>query len=285
MWLVFLFLFFILGATNALMRRVLAQKFAEHNMLLNAMFYVFFLVPAGLGLMLLFPPTLRISGADALWLIGGSLIWPIFNIAAFRANKTVDAGIYTIIANLSPLFTLAIAVPFMGEDVSLPQYAGIGLLMISGMIAVAPGIKNNKLVISGVLFALVSTTLLGLGVAYERFMLSRLDLGTYILYGWGSQVLWMALLAAAEWKYLPAVVKKIGPGTLLAWGSANALKSCCFILTLFWLGSASIMSGATNFISIVIVGAAFFILHERDHIIEKIIATFVGVAGLLLLAL
>ena len=285
MWLVFLFLFFILGATNALMRRVLAQKFAEHNMLLNAMFYVFFLVPAGLGLMLLFPPTLRISGADALWLIGGSLIWPIFNIAAFRANKTVDAGIYTIIANLSPLFTLAIAVPFMGEDVSLPQYAGIGLLMISGMIAVAPGIKNNKLVISGVLFALVSTTLLGLGVAYERFMLSRLDLGTYILYGWGSQVLWMALLAAAEWKYLPAVVKKIGPGTLLIWGSANALKSCCFILTLFLLGSASIMSGATNFISIVIVVAAFFILHERDHIIPKIIATFVGIAGLLLLAL
>ena len=285
MWLVFLFLFFILGATNALMRRVLAQKFAEHNMLLNGIFYVFFLVPAGVGLMFIFPPTLHVGAADALWLIGGSLIWPIFNIAAFRANKTVDAGIYTIIANLSPLFTLAIAVPFMGEDVSLPQYAGIGLLMISGMIAVAPGIKNNKLVISGVLFALVSTTLLGLGVAYERFMLSRLDLGTYILYGWGSQVLWMALLAAAEWKYLPAVVKKIGPGTLLIWGSANALKSCCFILTLFLLGSASIMSGATNFISIVIVVAAFFILHERDHIIPKIIATFVGIAGLLLLAL
>ena len=285
MWLVFLFLFFILGATNALMRRVLAQKFAEHNMLLNGIFYVFFLVPAGVGLMFIFPPTLHVGAADALWLIGGSLIWPIFNIAAFRANKEVDAGIYTIIANLSPLFTLAVAVPLMGENVSLPQYAGIGLIMISGIIAVAPGIKNNKLVISGVLFALVSTTLLGLGVAYERFMLSRLDLGTYILYGWGSQVLWMALLAAAEWKYLPAVVKKIGPGTLLAWGSANALKSCCFILTLFLLGSASIMSGATNFISIVIVVAAFFILHERDHIIPKIIATFVGIAGLLLLAL
>src|SRR3989344_4879425 len=265
MWLVFLFLFFILGATNALMRRVLAQKFAEHNMLLNGMFYVFFLVPAGVGIMFLFPPALHISGVDALWLIGGSLIWPIFNISAFRANKEVDAGVYTIIANLSPLFTLAVAVPFMGETVSLPQYAGIGLLMFAGMIAVAPGIKNNQLVISGVLFALLSTGLLGFGVAYERFMLSRLDLGTYILYGWGSQVLWMALLAAAEWKYLPTVVRKIGPGTLLAWGSANALKSCCFILTLFWLGSASIMSGATNFISIVIVGAAFFILHERDH--------------------
>ena len=285
MWLVLLFLFFILGATNALMRRVLAQKFAEHNVLVNGMFYVFFLVPAGVGLMFIFPPTLHISGGDALWLIGGSLIWPLFNIAAFRANKEVDAGIYTIIANLSPLFTLAIAVPFMSETVSLPQYAGIGLLMFAGMIAVAPGIKNNQLVISGVLFALLSTGLLGFGVAYERFMLSRLDLGTYILYGWGSQVLWMALLAAAEWKYLPTVVRKIGPSTLLIWGSANALKSCCFILTLFLLGSASIMSGATNFISIVIVVAAFFILHERDHIIPKIIATFVGIAGLLLLAL
>src|SRR3989344_8152712 len=185
MWLVLLFLFFILGATNALMRRVLAQKFAEHNVLVNGMFYVFFLVPAGVGLMFIFPPTLHISGGDALWLIGGSLIWPLFNIAAFRANKEVDAGIYTIIANLSPLFTLAIAVPFMSENVSLPQYAGIGLIMISGIIAVAPGIKNNQLVISGVLFALLSTTLLVLGVAYERFMLSRLDLGTYILYGWG----------------------------------------------------------------------------------------------------
>ena len=285
MWLVLLFLFFILGATNALMRRVLAQKFAEHNVLVNGMFYVFFLVPAGVGLLFFFSPPLHLSGGDALWLIGGSLIWPLFNIAAFRANKEVDAGIYTIIANLSPLFTLAIAVPFMSETVSLPQYAGIGLLMFAGMIAVAPGIKNNQLVISGVFFALLSTGLLGFGVAYERFMLNRLDLGTYILYGWGSQVLWMALLAAAEWKYLPAVVKKIGPGTLLIWGSANALQSCCFILTLFWLGSASIMSGATNFISIVIVVAAFFILHERDHSVPKIIATLVGIAGLLLLAL
>ncbi|HEY4487499.1 MAG TPA: hypothetical protein VI483_01905, partial [Candidatus Paceibacterota bacterium] len=251
MWLIFLFLFFILGATNSLMRRVLAQKFAEHNMLLNGMFYVFFLLPAGLGLMLLFPPTLYIGSIDALWLIGGSIIWPLFNIAAFRANKTVDAGIYTIVANLSPLFTLAVAVPLMGENVSLPQYAGIGLLMISGVIAVAPGIKNNKLVISGLLFALVSTALLGLGVAYEQFMLNRLDLGTYLLYGWGSQILWMVLLAAPKWKYVPTVVKKIGLRTLLVWGSANALKSCCFILTLFFLGSASIMSGATNFISIV----------------------------------
>ena len=44
------------------------------------------------------------------------------------------------------------------------------------------------------------------------------------------------------------------------------------------------MSGATNFISIVIVGAAFFILHERDHLWQKIVAVIIGVMGLFLIA-
>jgi drug/metabolite transporter (DMT)-like permease len=282
-WLIFLFAFFILGATNALLRRVLAQKFADRNLLVNGIFYVFFLAPAAVALMLIFPPTLSISPTNLALCVVGSLMWPLFNIAAFRASKSIDAGIYTIIANLSPLFTLMVAVPFMGEQVTGVQYLGIGLLMISGVIAVVPGIKNKTIVLSGVLFALLSTVILGFGVAYEKFMLDRLDLGTYILFGWGSQIMWMALLATGEWKYLPYFIKQVGLKTVLFYGSANALKSCCFILALFFVGSASIMSGATEFISIVIIAAAFFILHERDHIAQKIIGAIIGIIGLVLL--
>ena len=267
------------------MRRVLAQKFGDFNRLINGIFYVFFLIPAGILLMLLFPPSLQVSTTDLIILLGGSIIWPLFNISAFQANKTVDAGIYTIIANLSPLFTLVIAYPFLNEELTLVQYFGMLLLILSGSIAVSPSIKrNDRVMVWGVLWALLSAVLLGVGVAYERFMLNRLDLGTYILFGWGFQVIWMAILAGKEWKYIAQLVRRVGHGTLFIWGSANALKSCFFMRALLLSGSASLMSGATNFVSIVIVIAAFFILNEREHLPQKILGTLVGILGLFLIA-
>lgn len=285
MWLIFLFLFFIFGATNSLMRRVLAQKFADRNKLLNGVAYVFFLLPGGIILSFFFPHDFDIGIANLLLLACGAIMWPLVHMFAFRANKTVDAGVYTIIANLSPLFTLVIAVPFLGEQLSLAQYLGIALLIVSSVIAVSPGIKKkDRVPIYGVLFALLSVGLLGVGIAFERFMLNRIDLGTYFALGWGFQVAWMALLAANEWKYLPQLMKKVGAPTLLAWGSANVLRAVSFIMALFLSGSASLMSGATNFISVFIVIAAFFILHERDHMWQKIIATLIGIFGLFLIA-
>lgn len=124
------------------------------------------------------------------FLIVGSLIWSVMNLVAFHANKHSDIGVFTVINNISPVFTISIAVAFLGESLSMTQYVGIVLLIFSWILATSTQIKQNKhSELLGVGLSLLAATLLGIAVAYERFMLTRIDFGAYIIYGWGSQIL------------------------------------------------------------------------------------------------
>lgn len=286
MWQLLIIFYFIFGATNYLLRRVLAQKLGEHNRLINALFFIFFLLPTGLILSFFFPHDLNVGTINLLLLLGGSIIWPMMNIVAFSANKKVDVGIFAIINNLSPLFTLAIALPLLNENLNILQFFGVGLLILSGALAASSQLhKHNRSNINGILLCLLSALILGIAVTYERFMLSQIDFGTYLIFGWGSQILWAAILAGRELKNLPKLFTIDTKTTqmLLVWGTTNALKSVAFILALM-MSSASLISGASDFMSVAVVIAAYFFLNERQHMKEKLLAVIVGIIGLLLIA-
>ncbi len=284
MWQLSLFFYFTLGATGYLLRRVLAQKFSQHNRLIAGIFYLFFLLPAAIVMSLTHPHNLNVGTTNLVYLLTGSLIWPLYNLAAFRANKDVDVGIFGIINNLSPLITLAIAIPFLGERLNVHQYAGIVILILSAMIAVLPQLqKHHRAKLNGIFWCFVTMVILGVAIAYERFMLNRIDFGSYITIGWSAQIAWMVAMTGKEWKYLPSLVRAAGYKILVAYGLSGALRSCAFILALLWSGSAAIISAATDFMTVVVVIAAYFVLRERDHMVQKSAATAVGVAGLLLL--
>jgi drug/metabolite transporter (DMT)-like permease len=286
MWQLLILLYFIFGTASYLLRRILAQKLGEHNRLINSVFFLFFLLPATVILFWFFPHNLNIGRLNLFFLLGGSLIWPISNIIAFDGNKKVDVGIFTIISNLSPVFTLLIALPFLHENLTVPQFCGIGLLILSGVLAAASQFNKSSLVsANGVLICLLSALVLGVATAYERFMLNRVDFGAYLIYGWGAQIGWSCILAHKELKKLPQLFSKaVGARqTLISWGSTKALGSVTFILALK-ISSASVISAASDFLSVAVIIAAYFYLKERKHIIYKALAVAVGVAGLLFIA-
>ena len=287
MWQLLIIFYFIFGTASYLLRRVLAQKIGEHNRLINAIFYAFFLLPAAIILSQFFPHNLHVGALNIVLLLGGSLIWPLYFIIGFHANKKVDVGIFTIINNLSPLFTLAIALPFLHESLRTTQFIGAGLLIVSGIIAASSKLeKRNPSGMQGILVCLLAALFLGVGVAYERFLLNRVDFGAYLIYGWGAQVAWSLIFAHKELRKLPMLFSKaMGVRTLLlAWGAASVLRSVSFVSSLKTSGSASVVSAASDFLSVAVVITASFFLRERNHIISKVIAVVIGVAGLLLIA-
>lgn len=284
MWQLSLTFYFILGATSYVLRRVLAQKLGEHNRLINAIFFVFFLLPATIFLSFFFPHNLNVGTLNLFFLFGGSIIWPLFNIVAFRANKEVDVSIFTIINNLSPIFTLVIALPLLHETLKMQQFFGVGLLIVSGVLAASTQLrKHNRASVNGISLCILSAAVLGIAVAYERFMLNRIDFGAYLIFGWGSQIIWSILLAGKELKKLPKLFNKQAEtrNVLIIWGATSALKSVGFILALMLSGSASLISAASDFMSVAVVIAAYFFLKERQHMSHKWIAATLGIAGLL----
>lgn len=287
MWQLLIVLYFVFFTINYLLRRILAQKLGEYNRLINSIFFLFFLLPAAIILSFFFPHNLNVGILNLALLLGGSIIWPISNIVAFNANKKVDVGIFTIISNLSPLFTLAIAIPFLHENFSLMQYFGIGLLILSGILAAFSQLnKQFRASLNGILVCLLFAVVLGVGVAYESFMLHRVDFGAYLIFGWGSQIIWMAILTGKELKKLFKLFNKDRETsrTLITWGATKVLGSVTFVLALKISGSASIISSANNFLSVAVVIAAYLFLKERQHIVYKVIASIIGIAGLWLIA-
>src|SRR6478609_3917549 len=100
MWQILIGFYFIFATTTYLQRRILAQKFPDYSRLINLVFFVFYIFPAGIILSFFFPHNLSIGLVNFAILLGGSFIWPLLNIVAFKANKDVDVGIFTIINNL-----------------------------------------------------------------------------------------------------------------------------------------------------------------------------------------
>ncbi len=285
MWQLLIIFYFVFGATNYLLRRVLAQKLGDYNRLINAVFFIFFLLPTTVILSFFFPHDLNVGIVNLVLLFGGSLIWPLMSLTAFSANRKVDVGIFAIINNLSPIFTLAIALPFLHENLNELQFVGVGLLIVSGVLAASSQLKkHNRSNMNGIMLCLLSAVILGVAVAYERFMLNRIDFGSYLIYGWGSQIIWSAILAGHELKKLPKLftIDTKTTQTLMIWGGTNVLKSIAFILALT-MSSASLISSASNFMSVAVVIAAYFFLKERKHMIEKLFAVIIGIAGLFLI--
>ena len=283
MWQILILFYFIFGSASYLLRRVLAQKLGEHNRIINSVFFIFFLLPAIFILVPFFPHNLHIGTLNLFFLLGGSVIWPVCNVLSFQANKKVDVGVFAIISNLSPLFTILIAIPFLHENLSRGQVLGGILLVISGVLAaISQFKKSNKVPLNALSACLLAAVVLGVAIAYERFMLTRVDFGAYLVYGWGSQILWSIIIAHKEITKLPFLLKKDAESRniILAWGATNLLKSLSFILALK-TSTASIISVATDFLSVAVVVSAYFFLKERNQVAYKILASIIGIAGLL----
>lgn len=284
-WLLPLSFYFFTAIFSFLLRRSLAKEFIHHNRLINAIFFGLFLLPTGLIASRFFPNNLDIGWANILLLVSGSLIWPIANIVAFRANHKLDVGVFSIISNLAPISTVSIALIFLNEQLTVLQSVGIGLLVISGVVVAIPLLnRNSSFTGREIMIGLLAAILIGIGISYERFMLTRIDLGAYLVIGWGSQVLWGVILAAKEYKYLPKIwadAKLRNPILLL--GLTSALRAIGFVTALS-LAGASVVGPAANFLSVLIVIAGYFVLKEKDHLLNKLLGVAIGIAGLILIS-
>jgi len=286
MWQILIGFYFVFGTASYILRRKIAQKVGQHNRLINSIFFLFFLLPAIFILLFFSPHNLNVGKINFILLIGGSLVWPVANILAFESNRKVDVGVFTIINNLSPLFTLVIALPFLHEKLTGLQYFGFAMLILSATIAAFSQLKISRSIsLNGVLTCLLTAVVLGVAVAYEKFMLTRVDFGAYLVYGWGAQITWALILARKELKLIPKIIGKGSEvkNLVLLWALTSVLKSISFITSLK-LSTASVISSISDFLSVTVVIAAYFYLQEKENIVSKIIAVILGVAGLLLIA-
>lgn len=284
-WQILATAYLFLGTAAYLLRRNLAQTLAQHNGLINAFFFVVALYPMGLVVAAFTPHDLNVGWLNLFFLLFGSASFTAVNIIAFNANKHIDAGLYTIMNNVTPIVTISVAALLLNERLTHNQLLGAMIIIASAFLATLPRLRRNSNNSSaGIVLTLISVSLLGLAVVFERWMLGRIDFGAYLVLGWGAQTLWAVIYAWPDRQSVHILKSGKNFRPILGYGVASALKGLCFVGAIKLSGSASLVSSFTSFMAVTVVIAAYFILNERDHLWLKMGSAALGTVGLLVLS-
>lgn len=280
----FLVGYLVLGVVAYLLRRHLAVSLTKHNRLVHGFFYLCVSYPTSLIITYFLDSNLNIGWLNFIFIAVGSLIFPILLMLSYKSSKDLDAGLYTILCDLAPIITIIAATILLHEGLNGRQLIGAAIVIGSAVLATLPQVLNRTIhKTAGLKVALLSIFVLGIAVVYERWMLTRMDLGAYFFWGWGAQTFWMVLLAWKDRKSIGILRQKKNFWPVLLFALAFVLKSVFFIIALKMSGNVSLVIAFASFVSVLVVIAAYYVLKERDHFWYKAAAGLTGAAGLIIL--
>jgi drug/metabolite transporter (DMT)-like permease len=277
--------YLILGTAGYLVRRQLAQTLTEHNRIINGFFYLGMLWPLGLVVAAFSSPDLAIGWLNVAFLLAGSVMFPLIALTAYKASEHVDAGLYTILNNITPIITIITASVLLSESLNGQQLLGAFIIIASAFLVTLPRFhKSSKTSSAGIALALTSVTILGFAIVFERWMLTRIDFGAYLVFGWGAQTLWMTIFAWKDRSEYKILLERNNFRPILLYCVSNSFKGVCFVGALKVSGNASVVSAFTSFLAVLVVVSAYFILKEREALFLKLSAAAIGTTGLIILS-
>jgi drug/metabolite transporter (DMT)-like permease len=285
-WQLFLTCFLILGTIVALLQRQLGKTIPQYNRLVNGFFFIGVHYPLAIITALIIGFNAHISWNNIIILFIVGISYPLTNILAYRASKNVDAGLFGIINNLSPVITIALAGFLLAEDLTSQQFAGALIIVLSALsVSIVAYSRSSKSTRIGITLALLSVVLLGLDTVFESWMLKRIGMGSLLVYGLGFQTLWMAVFAWPQRGQIGSIINREYGPKVLTLSLAKSIKGIAFIAALYMSKSAAIVGAFTGFLPVMIVVSAYFFLKEKSHIKVKISAALAGLIGLVILSL
>lgn len=284
-WQILLLIYLILSTTSYLLRRKLGQLYPQYNRFINWFFFLCILYPVGIVVALYLHESLHITLLNFVIIAAAELIFPLINITQYRANKDVDAGLFTIIHNITPIITIITAWILLHEGLNSRQFLGAAIIIASTFIVSIPGLLNRSKStrVTGLMLAFLSFVMLGVATTFERWMLMRISFSAYLIYGWGFQTLWMTVIAWPQRKNIKILKKPTARRQIIAYGLVNSFKGVCWVGALSLSGNASLVSAFGSFTAVLVVISAYFALKEKQHLVFKLTAAAIGAIGLLIL--
>ena len=285
-WQPFVICYLVLATVVGLLQRRLGRDIPQYNRLVNGFFFIGVHYPLALIVASIIGFHAHIGWFNAMTLLAMGITFPLTDMLVFRASKDVDAGLFGIINNLTPVITIALAALLLSERLTGQQLIGALIIILSAlMVSILAYERSSKNTKSGIILALLAVVLLGSGTVYETWMLQRIGMGALLVYGLGLQTFWMTLFAWPQRRYIRKVInRKYGP-QVLALSLSKSLKGLAFIASLYISKNAAIISAFTGFLPVMVVLAAFVFLKEKTYLRVKILAAVAGTIGLAILSL
>ncbi|HEX5448022.1 MAG TPA: DMT family transporter [Candidatus Saccharimonadales bacterium] len=221
-----------------------------------------------------------------LWFLGGGVAFALSHIFTYKLLSYLDAGISGLLSISNIIFAIIFAALILHEDLSARQAVGglILFLVICYTTLIARDAKHHtgrRAWAWGLAFALLAGFCYGLAIVNEKFLLGRMGVSTYLVFGLGCQMLISTLIAFKGLKKQIKVFRhtNILYLTILS-GLVVALSGYMFNLAEIRSDNVALVTLSSNFRLILIVLAGALILKERRKLPQKLLAAVVAMAAL-----
>lgn len=276
----------ILETIFALVYRDYAKKHPKDHFVTNAVMYLATVVPFGIvwsiaqgGFSLDFPVSIW-------WFFGlTGLLLALGNIASFKANTKVEASQFAIITRFRVVVIVAASWLLLGDTLTPLQFLGACIVFGSSLSVVFLTRRKTRKSKVGIftIIAILSAVFMGLGITSEKYVLSSVNLATYVVVGWGLQAFFMTLLANRQLARVPVLIKDGSIKTILLLGGLRTIAGFCFINALQLSNNASLIGSIAALQVILVVIGGYIFLNEKKYGVQKFVAASAAFIGVILL--
>lgn len=282
MSIIFAYIFYFVAASaSPLQRRWLAKKKNPENHGQIAFAFYVTLVASILSFTWLFYQPFHIQG-NALSLFFAVLVCglsgALFYTLSFMAQKNVDLGVGSVIANIYTPVTIILATSFLGESLTSIQIIGTCVLFL-GIVIVSKKHQVSQFRFDKYFIMMICAGIfLGVLTVAERFLQKTTGLGTGTIMSWWSITVSLGI-CMLYFKSKNSYSQK----DILITGSLKFLQNVSWAVLVFLVGNLSFVSSVTTLkvILMFILGALF--LGEKEDIKRKLFGSIIAVIGLLLM--
>lgn len=239
------------------------------------------LIIAILSLSLLIVSPIQLTGSlpvIALIAIVGGIFNAGFYVCSYVAQKHVDAGVAYVLNNIYTPVAIVLATVFLHEKLVGTQILG-AFLLLSSMVIISKKHQIGRFTFDKYFWLMIlSGTSLGVFLTLFRQLQKVAGFtGSFVISAW-ALALCMALVNA----FVKQPTGHTSRNTVIA-ASLQFSQNLAWSLLLFIIANLSVVSAVTTFKAVIVFVLAAVILHERDHVLRKVLGSILAVIGLLLM--
>ena len=208
------------------------------------------------------------------------VLYALGNIFVFKALKRTEASKFSVIFSSRAIFAILAFSLLMKESLTVSQWIGT-LLILSAAVIVS--LEKRKIKFSfKEIYSLLAAMFFGFAVVNDRFLLGHFDVFPYSFLAFVLPALSVLVFYSGSIKKMKVFLVK---GTFVRMATLSLFYAASAILFFYALQIAENSSQVISLNSIGVVVTVIFailFLNERKRIIWKIVGSFLGFLGLLL---
>jgi len=210
-----------------------------------------------------------------------TILYAAGSLLLFRALQTTEASKTTVLKSSSTLWTIVVALIFLGESLDILKIAGIGLIL--GSIVLVSLKKDIFSFNRGDLYILGTALCYGIAFANDAFILRQSDALSYTAIAFFLPGLLILAIKPRTVKDMGAFLKPWVQLRMLALTTLYSTSAITVYLAYQRGGTASQLASISQSVVILTVLLAAIFLGEREHLGRKFIAAALTTLGVLLL--